>query len=61
MLPLRKGDTVILTTDGVRGGFADSLNLDDSAQMIADHILNRHAKNTDDALVLVIRFLGEGE
>lgn len=52
------GDTLVLATDGVRGGFSEHLNLIDSPQQIADRILALHARSTDDALVLVARYLG---
>lgn len=52
------GDVVILSTDGIYNFFAPDLNLNDPPQQIADHILARHAKGTDDALVLVLRYLG---
>jgi hypothetical protein len=32
----------------------------DSPQQIADRILKRHFKGTDDALVLVARYVGRG-
>jgi serine phosphatase RsbU (regulator of sigma subunit) len=56
--PIAPGDTLLLATDGIRSAFADALNLDDSPQRIADSILTRDVKGTDDALVLVARYLG---
>lgn len=53
-----RGDTLILSTDGIRHGFAEELTLRDSPQQIADRILARHGRGTDDALVLVARYLG---
>lgn len=40
-------------------GFADYIHRGDSARRIAQRILNRHASETDDALVLVVRYLHE--
>ena len=54
-----RGDTLILATDGISGGFAEHLTLSDPPQQIADRILEQHAKATDDALVLVARYLGD--
>ena len=54
------GDTLILATDGVRSGFAEDVPLAGSPQRIAQEILDRHCRGTDDALVLVGRYLGEG-
>lgn len=50
-------DTLILVTDGIREGYADGLPSEATPQQLADHILARHGKGTDDALVLVARFL----
>jgi hypothetical protein len=58
MLPIRRGDTLVLATDGIRASFAEELSLRDPPQQIADHILARFGKDTDDALVLVARFVG---
>lgn len=49
-------DTVILYSDGVKDGFAESLRLANSPQQIADHIIARHLKGNDDALALVARY-----
>jgi serine phosphatase RsbU (regulator of sigma subunit) len=53
---LALGDTVILFSDGIRDGFAESLVLANSPQEIADFVITRHGKGTDDALVLVARY-----
>jgi phosphoserine phosphatase RsbX len=58
VLPIARGDTLILASDGIRGGFADALTLTDSPQQIADRILGQYNKQTDDAVVLVVRYLG---
>jgi serine phosphatase RsbU (regulator of sigma subunit) len=58
VLPVAVGDTLILATDGVRSGFADGLSLESGPQQLADRILARDAKGTDDALVLVARYAG---
>lgn len=52
------GDTLVLATDGVRFGFADHPDLSRSPRAMADDILAKFAKGTDDALVLVARYLG---
>ena len=51
------GDTLIFATDGIRRGFADGLPTDVAPQQLADHILTRHRTGTDDALVLVARYI----
>ncbi len=58
IIPVARGDTLILTTDGVESRFAHDLPLSLSPQKLADHILARHQKGTDDALVLVARYRG---
>jgi phosphoserine phosphatase RsbX len=55
-VPLALGDTVVLFSDGVRDGFAESLVLSNSPQEIADFVIARHVKGNDDALVLVARY-----
>jgi serine/threonine protein phosphatase PrpC len=53
---LTRGDTLILTSDGIKEGFADGLSLAGSPQTMANDILAKHAKGNDDALVLVARY-----
>jgi hypothetical protein len=57
-IPVARGDTLILATDGIRGGFAEGLTLEGTPQQLADRILARDDKGTDDALVLVARYVG---
>ncbi len=51
-------DTLLFATDGVATPFADDLPGDASPQELADRILARDGKGTDDALVLVARYAG---
>src|SRR5206468_7024586 len=57
-LSVSTGDLLIFATDGIRDGFANGLDHGDTPQHLADDILERHFKGTDDALVLVVRYLG---
>jgi serine/threonine protein phosphatase PrpC len=57
VLPVSSGDILIFATDGIRPGFAVNTNLHDSPQQIADRILAQYGQGTDDALVLVARYL----
>lgn len=57
-LPVAPGDTLILATDGIRGGFGEALSPRATPQALADRILALHARGSDDALVLVARYLG---
>jgi negative regulator of sigma-B (phosphoserine phosphatase) len=52
------GDILILTTDGIRGGYVDGLEHVGDTQALADRILGEYAKGGDDALALVARYLG---
>lgn len=58
--PVHNGDLLIFATDGVRSDFANNVNLAASAQQIADGILERHLRGTDDAMVVVARYRGAG-
>ncbi len=57
-IPIARGDTLILATDGIHAGFTRGLTTGDPPQTIADRIMAVHHKETDDALVLVARFTG---
>jgi negative regulator of sigma-B (phosphoserine phosphatase) len=57
---LEHGDVVVLATDGIDSGFARAITAGGSAQDIADRILDAHGKESDDALVVVVRYLPEG-
>jgi phosphoserine phosphatase RsbX len=58
VIPVTAGDLLILTTDGIVDTFADNLVVSDTPEHMASRILERHFKGTDDALVLVARYLG---
>ena len=54
---IARGDVLIFATDGIRRDFADALVLNGSCRDIAERILHENALGSDDALVLVIRYL----
>jgi phosphoserine phosphatase RsbX len=56
VLAVGPGDLLIFATDGIHSRFADGLDLDRPPQQIADDVLASHAKPSDDALVLIVRF-----
>ncbi|MBI4509556.1 MAG: SpoIIE family protein phosphatase [Deltaproteobacteria bacterium] len=60
-VPIARGDVLILVTDGIRHGFTEGLDLRAPPSEVADHILSRDFRGTDDALVLVARYLGAKE
>jgi phosphoserine phosphatase RsbX len=55
---VKEGDLLILATDGVDPGFSQELERTERPQALADSILARHGKATDDATVLVARLAG---
>jgi negative regulator of sigma-B (phosphoserine phosphatase) len=55
---LRPGDVLVLATDGVGAGFADSLDVSGSPQAIVERILAAHWRPVDDAAVVAVRYLG---
>lgn len=61
-LPVVPGDTLIFATDGLCSSFSHELTeemnfLHRSPQQIADHLLTRHKRGTDDAMALVVRLV----
>ena len=58
IVPVTPGDTLVFATDGVRQEFVADISLREPPQRLADQILARFGKGTDDALVLVARYLG---
>jgi hypothetical protein len=57
-IPLRRGDTLVFATDGIKSGFAHAVALGDPPKKIAHGLLAQYARRSDDALVLVARYLG---
>jgi negative regulator of sigma-B (phosphoserine phosphatase) len=57
-VPLDPGDAVVIATDGVAADFSVSIEPGVAAQELAQRVLERHGKGTDDALVAVVRHLG---
>ena len=58
-LEVHPGDTLVMATDGIRSGFSSSIELRDSPQEIAESILANFAKETDDAIVIIVRWVGK--
>ena len=57
VLPVSKGDTLVFATDGISSDFDRRLARNYPPGKAATSILARHGKTTDDALVLVARYL----
>ena len=60
-LPISEGDILAFATDGIRGEFLEDVLSHDAPQRSADRILAKHCKGSDDALILVARFLGRSK
>jgi negative regulator of sigma-B (phosphoserine phosphatase) len=52
------GDLLVMTTDGIRSGYADGIDREAAPAAIASAILANHARAEDDACVLVARLRG---
>jgi phosphoserine phosphatase RsbX len=57
-LSIARGDTLVFATDGISSRFHADSPLGWHPQDAADNMLKRYGKDTDDALVLVARYLG---
>lgn len=55
---VQPGDTLVLATDGIRHGFRSAVDRREP-QTIADAILSGFSKMTDDACVVVARYVGD--
>jgi len=55
---VRRGDTLVLASDGIRHGFKVEVLAARTPQQIADEVVRRWAKTTDDACVVVARYEG---
>jgi serine/threonine protein phosphatase PrpC len=61
ILTLSPLDIVILSSDGIDPEFADSVRMDDSVKTSAQRILAEHYNRSDDAVVVVTRYLGRAD
>lgn len=57
-IDISPGDTLIMATDGIQSIFTSCMAVDYRPQEQAEAILMRYAKTTDDAHVVVARYLG---
>ena len=58
-LAVRPGDTLVFASDGIRPGFKVEVLPVRTPQQIADAIIERYAKSSDDACVVVARYVGQ--
>jgi anti-sigma regulatory factor (Ser/Thr protein kinase) len=57
-LIVQPGDTLVLATDGIRHGFKSEVVPSRTPQEIADQVMANWAKTSDDACVVVARYVG---
>jgi negative regulator of sigma-B (phosphoserine phosphatase) len=57
-IALEPGDAVVFATDGVMADFSAVLDPVLAPQVLAERVLTSHGKGTDDALAVVVRWLG---
>jgi phosphoserine phosphatase RsbX len=58
VISLRGGDLIVMATDGITEDHLDHIDFAASATVIAEEILSKYAKASDDALVLAARYRG---
>lgn len=58
VVPIRTGDLLMLTSDGISDDYLEHIDFAASATDIAEQVLIKHAKDTDDAMVLAARHRG---
>lgn len=57
--PVDAGDTLVLATDGIKSRFVEGINPGDAPREAAERVLKEYGKDTDDSLVLVVRYVGD--
>lgn len=58
VVTMRAGDLLLISTDGVAEGRLEHIDFAAPAAAIAEEILGKHAKDSDDAMVLAARHRG---
>jgi negative regulator of sigma-B (phosphoserine phosphatase) len=58
VVPIRAGDLIVIASDGISEDHLEHIDFAGSATVIAEHIVSKHAKETDDAMVLAARHRG---
>jgi serine phosphatase RsbU (regulator of sigma subunit) len=58
VISMHTGDLLVLATDGITEDHLDHIDFAASATVIADEILSKYAKDSDDAMVLAARHRG---
>jgi phosphoserine phosphatase RsbX len=58
VVSIRPGDLLVMSTDGIAEDYLEHIDFAASAMVIAEELLGKHAKETDDAMVLTARHRG---
>jgi serine phosphatase RsbU (regulator of sigma subunit) len=58
VVSMRTGDLLVITSDGITEDHLDHIDFAASASDIAEQLLTKHAKESDDAMVLAARHRG---
>lgn len=58
LVPIRPGDLIVISTDGIAEDYLEHIDFSASAVAIAEGLLGKDAKETDDAMVLAARHRG---
>jgi negative regulator of sigma-B (phosphoserine phosphatase) len=58
VIPIQPHDILVLATDGLHADFGEDIVPQRDADATAKRLLERYGKGTDDALVLIARYLG---
>ena len=58
VVSIRAGDLIVMTTDGIGEDHLEHIDFAASAAIIAEKMLKKHAKDSDDAMVLAARHRG---
>lgn len=58
VVSIRAGDLLVISSDGISEGHLDHIDFATSASVIAKEMMSKHAKGTDDAMVLAARHRG---
>ncbi len=58
VISIRPGDLLVMSTDGIAENYLDHIDFSATAVAIAEELLGKDAKETDDAMVLTARHRG---
>jgi phosphoserine phosphatase RsbX len=58
VVSIRAGDLIVIASDGISEDHLEHIDFAASAAVIAEEIVSKHAKETDDAMVLAARHRG---